>query len=205
MEILAKNATVARHDAGDNKDTAEAICKAIGVFDDSTNLAAASTTGRAFTAMPRDKQTALLATPTSLCFSRAEPRHKQELVRQLQAAGEIVAMTGDGVNDAPALKLADIGVAMGVTGTDVAKEASDMVLADDNFSTIVAAVREGRSIFDNMKSFIRCVLRGCIERAHKIETAPVDCYTSCANVSHFDIAFCLQFGKGSLWFRARRA
>lgn len=142
--------------AGDNKDTAEAICKAIGVFSDCTDLSAASMTGRTFIALPPTKQAALLATPSSLCFSRAEPRHKQELVRQLQAAGDIVAMTGDGVNDAPALKLADIGVAMGVTGTEVAKEASDMVLADDNFSTIVAAVREGRSIFDNMKSFIRC-------------------------------------------------
>ena len=149
-------ATRPRGAAGDNKDTAEAICKAIGVFTDATDLGAASLTGRDYAALDSDAQKRLLASPDSLCFSRAEPRHKQDLVRQLKALGEIVAMTGDGVNDAPALKLADIGVAMGVAGTEVAKEASDMVLADDNFRTIVAAVREGRGICDNMKAFIRC-------------------------------------------------
>lgn len=104
---------------GDNKCTAEAICREINLFPKNEDLRRRSLTGKEFMALTSSQQIEILSKPGGKVFSRAEPRHKQEIVRMLKEMGEIVAMTGDGVNDAPALKLADIGIAMGITGTEV--------------------------------------------------------------------------------------
>ena len=137
---------------GDHAVTATAIARQIGIAgaDDE------AVTGAEMAAL-HDREFIELAQRANV-FARVTPEQKLRLVEALQSRGKVVAMTGDGVNDAPALKQADIGVAMGITGTDVAKDAADMVLTDDNFASIEAAVEEGRGVFDNLVKFIMYAL-----------------------------------------------
>lgn len=137
---------------GDHPRTAVRIAGDLGIV----GPAARALTGTEMEAMSDEELEAAVREVS--VYARVAPEHKLRIVDALQADDQIVAMTGDGVNDAPALKSADIGVAMGVTGTDVTKEAADMILADDNFATIVAAVREGRGIFSNIRKFLRFLL-----------------------------------------------
>jgi calcium-translocating P-type ATPase len=140
---------------GDHARTASRIAGLLGISGTDTD-APAVVEGTELEGLDGDELQAV-GQRTSV-YARVAPEHKLRIVDALQADGSIVAMTGDGVNDAPALKSADIGVAMGITGTDVAKEAAKMILADDNFATIVAAVREGRAIFANIRTFLRYLL-----------------------------------------------
>ena len=130
---------------GDHPHTAQAIAREIGLL--KTGQPVVITGDELSRLSPAQLQLALDA--PEILFARVAAVQKMQLVEALQKKGEIVAVTGDGVNDAPALKAADIGIAMGVSGTDVAKEAADMILLDDNFASIVSAIEEGRSVFDN--------------------------------------------------------
>jgi Ca2+-transporting ATPase len=136
---------------GDHPKTAGVIAVDLGIAETSRAVTGAE--------IERLSDEGLAATAAEVSvFARVNPEHKLRIVKALRGRGAVVAMTGDGVNDAPALKTADIGVAMGVTGTDVSKGAADIVLADDNFATIVAAVEEGRTIFTNIRKFLRYLL-----------------------------------------------
>lgn len=137
---------------GDHQLTACAVARELGVLAKGDKVL----TGRELDRLS-DEQLLEQADQVSV-YARVSPKHKLKIVRALKQSGHVVAMTGDGVNDAPAIKEADIGIAMGITGTDVTKEASAMVLTDDNFSSIVAAVEEGRGIYDNIRKFIRYLL-----------------------------------------------
>ncbi|MCS1350664.1 calcium-transporting P-type ATPase, PMR1-type [Mechercharimyces sp. CAU 1602] len=137
---------------GDHHITAEAIARQIGIYTNQ-DLAVNGSQLQQMSDEELDAQVNQIRV-----YARVSPEHKLRVVKSLQRQGHVVAMTGDGVNDAPAIKAADIGIAMGTTGTDVSKEASALVLADDNFSTIVAAIEEGRSIYDNIRKFISYLL-----------------------------------------------
>jgi Ca2+-transporting ATPase len=150
---------------GDHPVTAIEIARQLGISDN----------GRAVTGAELDKMSAdeLKSVVEDVrVFARVSPEHKLRVVNALQDRGHVVAMTGDGVNDAPALRRANIGVAMGITGTDVSKEASDVVLLDDNFATIVAAVQEGRTIYDNLRKFVSFCVAGNIGKILVMILAP---------------------------------
>ncbi|MGX8702618.1 calcium-translocating P-type ATPase, PMCA-type [Caproiciproducens sp.] len=137
---------------GDHAATAAAIAKQLGIMDGKSRVITGAELDRL------SQQELERSIYDYAVFARVSPEHKVRIVRAFQSRGEVVAMTGDGVNDAPALRAADIGCAMGISGTDVAKAASDMVLTDDNFATIVAAVREGRGIYENIRKTVHFLL-----------------------------------------------
>ena len=137
---------------GDHRDTAYAIASRLGIAENANEVM----TGSELDELDEKELSARI--PSCKVFARVSPKHKSMLVEKFQKAGHVVAMTGDGINDAPGIRKADIGIAMGISGTDVTKSAADMVIADDNFSTIVTAVREGRRVFSNIKKTIQFFL-----------------------------------------------
>lgn len=152
---------------GDHVLTAATIAKRLGIIRDREDVIL---TGKELSYM--SKVELQEKAPRIKVYARVSPGQKLDIIKALQSKGAIVAMTGDGVNDAPALKHADIGIAMGINGTDIAREAASMVLLDDNFATIAVAVREGRKIYDNIRKFIRYVLTGNMAELLTILVAP---------------------------------
>jgi Ca2+-transporting ATPase len=152
---------------GDHPVTARAIARRLGILGHGETVM----DGPRLAKLGADERVAHAA--ATAAYARVSPEQKIRIVQALQAGGQIVAMTGDGVNDAPALRQADVGIAMGRTGTDVAREASHLVLLDDNFATIVAAVREGRRIYDNIRKFIRYAITGNLGEIWTIFLAPL--------------------------------
>jgi len=157
---------------GDHPLTAASIARELCIDDPQTEESGTRViSGPELAQMSIDELEAVVEDVT--VYARVSPEHKLKIVEALQKHGHIAAMTGDGVNDAPALKQADIGVAMGITGTDVSKEAADMVLTDDNFATIVAAVEEGRTIYDNIRKFIKYTLSSNVGEIVAMLIAPL--------------------------------
>ncbi len=152
---------------GDHPLTAIAIAKEVGIFGDQSICL----TGKDLDLLPPEERSAKIA--STAVFARVTPAHKLHIVRALQSQHHLVAMTGDGINDAPALKQADIGIAMGRAGTDVAKDASAMILQDDNFATIVRAIAEGRVVYTNIRRFIQYILGSNVGEAIAIAMIPL--------------------------------